>query len=138
MSLKTEAISFFRALTIRRARFIYDAARLAAEAADAPVIPKAWIEREDDFQAQFLDVIDRQCGPLRSMSASQLHQDWVEAYLARGWVYGETYDSEKRIHPDLVPFEELGQLERDKDYVFIALCEIARRYIYELPAKEAP
>ena len=55
----------------------------------------------------------------------------MQAYYAMGWVYGEKYDKEKRIHPDLVPYEQLGQLERDKDSVFIALCEIARLFIYD-------
>jgi len=31
-----------------------------------------------------------------------------------------------------VPYADLGQLERDKDAVFVALCEIARQWIYNL------
>jgi hypothetical protein len=116
----------------RRARFVYEGARLAAEAANAPIVPAPWDEREDDFRAQFLDVIERQCGPQRSGSPEELHGSWMQAYLAMGWVYGETYDREKRIHPDLVPYAQLGQLERDKDAVFVALCEIARQWIYDI------
>lgn len=37
--------------------------------------------------------------------------------------------------PDLVSFDELGQLERDKDFVFIDLCEIARKSIYDAEKK---
>ncbi len=118
-------------LTERRARFVYEAARLAADAAGAPIVPAPWDEREEAFRRQFLDVIERQCGPQRSTSPEELHGSWVQAYLAMGWVYGETYDPEKRVHPDLVPYAELGQLERDKDAVFVALCEIARQWIYE-------
>ncbi len=55
----------------------------------------------------------------------------MQAYSAMGWVYGEKYDRENKVHPDMVPYEMLGQLERDKDAVFVALCEIARNYIYE-------
>ena len=55
----------------------------------------------------------------------------MQAYVLMGWVYGESYDLEKRVHPDLVPYAQLGQLERDKDAVFVALCEIARQWIYE-------
>lgn len=115
----------------RQAEFVYNAARLAAIAAEAPVIPVTWSEREETFQAQFLEVINRQCGPLRSKSPEELHGSWMQAYYSMGWVYGEKYDREKRIHPDLVPYADLGQLERDKDAVFIALCEIARLFIYE-------
>ncbi len=115
----------------RRAIFVYEAARLAAISAQAPVIPVSWELREEAFQEQFLAVIDRQCGPHRSNSPEELHGSWMQAYFAMGWVYGDTYDREKKTHPDLVPYNQLGQLERDKDAVFVALCEIARLYIYD-------
>jgi hypothetical protein len=115
----------------RRAEFIYNGARLAAIAAQAPIVPVEWAQREPAFRSQLLDVIERQMGDERSESPEELHGTWVQAYLDMGWVYGETYDREARIHPDLVPYNELGQLERDKDAVFVALCEIARQWIYE-------
>lgn len=116
-------------LNERRAKFVYEATRIAAIAAEAPIVPEPWIEREGDFVTQFLEVIERQCGRYWSDDAEQLHQDWVEAYEKNGWHYGPVRDVEKRTHPDMVPFHELGQLEQDKDYVFVILCEIARRYI---------
>lgn len=118
-------------LTESRAQFVYDAARLAAIAAGAPIIPVVWAEREEAFRSQFMKVIDRQCGPERSTSPEELHGSWMQSYLDMGWTFGERYDREKRIHPDLVPYSQLGDLERDKDAVFVALCEIARLYIRE-------
>lgn len=115
----------------RRAEFVYNGARLAAIAAKAPIIPVQWSEREDAFKTQFLDVIERQCGDQRSKSPEELRGSWMQAYLTMGWVYGEVYDRMNRIHPDLVPYALLGQLERDKDAVFVALCEIARQFIYD-------
>ena len=117
-------------LNERRAEFVYNGARIAAIASQAPIVPVEWSEREDAFKLQFLDVIERQCGEQRSRSPEELHGSWMQAYLTMGWVYGEAYDREKRIHPDLVPYAGLGQLERDKDAVFVALCEIARQWIY--------
>lgn len=119
-------------LTERRAEFVYNAARLAAEAATAPIVPAPWEEREEPFRAQFRDVIERQCGEQRSRSPEELHGSWMQAYFAMGWVYGLERDVEKKTHPDLVPYADLGQLERDKDAVFVALCEIARQWIYEV------
>lgn len=119
------------AINERRAEFVYEGARLAATAAGAPIVPVPWAEREDAFRAQFLTVIERQCGPQRSSSPEELHGSWMQAYYAMGWVYGEVYDREAKVHPDLVPYDQLGQLERDKDAVFVALCEIARQWIYE-------
>lgn len=119
-------------LVERRARFVYDGARLAAEAATAPIIPAPWDARELAFRTQFLEVIDRQMGEQRSASPEELHGSWMQAYFNMGWLHGENYDRDKRIHPDLVPYDQLGQLEKDKDAVFVALCEIARQWIYDL------
>ena len=121
-------------LNERRAELVYNGARIAAVASEAPIVPVQWSEREDAFKLQFLGVIERQCGEQRSRSPEELHGSWMQAYLTMGWVYGEVYDREKRIHPDLVPYAELGQLERDKDAVFVALCEIARQFIYVVGA----
>jgi len=117
-------------LNERRAEFVYNSARLAAIAAGAPIVPVEWKEREQLFRDQFLKVIEKQCSELRSSSPEELHRTWMEQYFKMGWVYGTEYNREKKIHPDLVPYDELGQLERDKDAVFVALCEIARQWIY--------
>jgi hypothetical protein len=117
-------------LTERRASFVYDGARLAAIAAKAPVIPVLWLEREMPFRNQFLEVIEKQCGPNRASSPELLHGTWMEAYTLMGWKHGLVYDREHKLHPDMAPYWELGQLERDKDAVFVALCEIARQWIY--------
>ena len=115
----------------RRSVFVYEGARLAAIAAKAPIVPVSWQEREEPFRVQFQKVIDGQCGERRSKSPEELHGSWMQAYFNMGWVYGNKYDKENKIHPDLVPYADLGQLERDKDSVFVALCEIARLWIYE-------
>ena len=116
----------------RQAKFIYEGARLAAQAANAPIIPAGWDEREEPFKAQFRKVIERQCSDQRSRSPEELHGSWMQSYFLVGWVYGKEYNREEKIHPDLVPYSELGQLERDKDAVFVALCEIARQWIYNI------
>ncbi len=121
-------------LNERRAEFVYNGARLAAIAAKAPIVPVPWNEREEAFKTQFLDVIERQCGK-RSRSPEELHGSWMQSYISMGWVVGGRYSREEKIHPDLVPYALLGQLERDKDAVFVALCEIARQFIYDYTDK---
>ncbi len=117
-------------LNERRAEFVYEAARIAAIAAGAPIVPEPWGEREEPFREQFRLLIARQCSAERNMSPRELHEDWVLAYRKMGWIYGHERDSEKKLHPDMVSYDRLGQLERDKDEVFVALCEIARQWIY--------
>lgn len=114
----------------RRAEFVYDGARLAAIAATAPIIPAIWSEREEPFKKQFYDVIERQCSEYRSKSPEELHGSWMQAYFAMGWKYGDEYSRDNKIHPDLVPYADLAQREQDKDAVFVALCEIARQWVY--------
>lgn len=118
-------------LNERRSEFVYEGARLAAIAARAPIIPEPWPKREEPFRNQFVNVIGRQCGDNRSSSPEELHGSWVQAYIDMGWKYGPHRDVEKKTHPDMVPYAELGQLERDKDAVFVELCEIARQWIYD-------
>ena len=55
----------------------------------------------------------------------------MQAYFAMGWVYGPERCTEAKTHPDLVPYADLNPLERDKDAVFVALCEIARQWVYD-------
>ena len=129
MSTKDYEFSPEERLTERRSKFVYDATRLAAQAAEAPIIPVIWDEREGSFKKQFREVIERQCGDNRSRSPEELHGSWMQSYITMGWVYGEKYDREKKIHPDMVPYEDLGQLEKDKDEVFVAMCEIARQWV---------
>ena len=117
-------------LNYRRAKFVYEGARLAAIAAVAPIVPELYDDREEEFRRQFEDLISVQTGPNRSGNPEKLHEDWVVAYEKMGWRYGPVRDVTEKTHPDMVPYNELGQLERDKDAVFVALCEIARQWIY--------
>lgn len=118
-------------LNERRAEFVHEGGRLAAIAAKAPVVPPHYVERELPFRERFLLVIERQCSPDRPTSPEECHESWMKAYSEMGWKYGKTYNPEKKTHPDLVPYGQLGQLEQNKDSVFIALCEIARLWIRE-------
>src|SRR5258708_36129893 len=67
-------------LTERRAEFVYDAARLAAIHAGAPIIPAVWKEREQGIREQFLEVIERQSGDERSKLPEELTGSRVAGY----------------------------------------------------------
>jgi RyR domain len=116
-------------LRVRRAIFVYEAARLQAIAMEAPVVPEPWPEREELFRTQFIDVVEMMCGPDRKTDPAELHDDWVKAYEKMGWIYGPERDPVAKTHPDMVAFYRLGPKEQSKDAVFIALCEIARLWI---------
>lgn len=113
----------------RQAIFVYEVARLQAYAVNAPIVPEPWSSRDEKFRTQFLDITAKMMGPDRFKDPVAAHDSWWQAYIDLGWEYGPVRDVEKKQHPDMVPFEELGWEERIKDAVYIALNEIARRWI---------
>jgi len=58
--------------------------------------------------------------------ARQEHDRWMEHKRSQGWVFGPAKDGNAKppTHPDLVPWEQLSEFDRDKD----------RRRIEGLPA----
>lgn len=45
----------------------------------------------------------------------QNHDNWMRMKIEQGWVYGKVKDFDKKTHPDLVPFDELSEVEQRKD-----------------------
>jgi hypothetical protein len=115
----------------RRAIFVYEVARLQAAACGAPIVPEPWSTRDEAFRAQFVALIEKSCGPFRFKDAEDAHNSWWQAYQELGWVYGPQRDPVKKTHPDMVPFDQLGWEERIKDAVFVALLEMARKWIVD-------
>ena len=115
----------------RRAIFVYEGARLHATFLRCPVIPDKWENREDDFKGQFIELIEDLCSGKRTFQDPEIaHDSWVEKYLEMGWKFGEKYDPENRIHPDIVPYDELNPKEKVKDEVFLRLVGIAKDCIW--------
>jgi hypothetical protein len=49
------------------------------------------------------------------------HESWRADKEAAGWIYGNVKNSALRIHPCMVPFNQLPPDQRLKDAVFIAV-----------------
>jgi hypothetical protein len=43
------------------------------------------------------------------------HRRWAAERLLAGWRHGAARDDRARLHPDLVPYEELDEATREKD-----------------------
>jgi hypothetical protein len=47
------------------------------------------------------------------------HNLWRQAKEADGWIYAEQRDDNKRTHPDLVPWDDLPEGEREKNLAVV-------------------
>ncbi len=47
--------------------------------------------------------------------AESAHDHWAERRLAEGWTYGPRRDDAAKQHPDLVPYGELPESEKEYD-----------------------
>lgn len=48
----------------------------------------------------------------------ELHARWCEFKRTHGWKYGEVKDEDAKTHPCLVPYGDLPESQRKKDYLF--------------------
>lgn len=61
---------------------------------------------------------------------SDSHEAWMTEKLDNGWEYGPEKNPDKKEHPCLVPFDELPEMQRRKDRLFLA---VARALLKEDP-----
>ena len=52
---------------------------------------------------------------LSELIAKNTHDVWAEGRIRDGWSYGERRDDKKKLHPCLVPYEELSEGEKEYD-----------------------
>lgn len=47
--------------------------------------------------------------------SKNVHDVWAETRIAQGWSYGEQRNDEKKLHPCLVPYDDLPDSEKEYD-----------------------
>ena len=55
------------------------------------------------------------------------HENWMRGKIVDGWKWGPVKDPEKREHPCFLPYDQLPQEQRSKDYLFRAVVHALRR-----------
>lgn len=109
------------------AKWIYEATRVEAEWSKRPIVPEAWENRDDKFRNQFVDIIAKYMAMDKLPTPAEAHESWNQAYYKMGWKYGKVRDTKAKTHPDLVPFDDLPQPEKDKDAIFLAFVWLAKK-----------
>ena len=53
--------------------------------------------------------------PLREILAANAHDVWAVGRIKEGWTYGEKRNDDLKLHPDLVPYDQLTDDEKEYD-----------------------
>ena len=54
---------------------------------------------------------------ISEMMAKNNHENWAAQRFADGWTWGPVRDDALKHHPDLVPYEELPEEEKEYDRI---------------------
>lgn len=65
-------------------------------------------------------VVPQEVQQLVEMLARNTHEVWSQQRLADGWLWGEDRDDKRKLHPCLVPYEELPESEKAYDRKIVA------------------
>ncbi len=60
-------------------------------------------------------VLPRTIEELTELLARNTHEIWARQRIAEGWRYGPRRDDARKEHPNLVPYEELSEAEKNYD-----------------------
>lgn len=60
-------------------------------------------------------VLPESLAELTEAIAENTHEVWSQNRMDEGWTYGSERDDDEKKHPDLVPYSELSEGEKDYD-----------------------
>lgn len=59
-----------------------------------------------------------------SLSPEELHAHWMRQKISEGWIYGLIKDVDKKMHPCIVDYRDLPEIQRLKDQLFQAIVRV--------------
>lgn len=60
-------------------------------------------------------ILPKELAPLLEAMAKNVHEVWAQTRIEQGWQYGPERDDNKKLHPMLVPYEDLPEEEKEYD-----------------------
>ena len=81
-------------------------------------------------------VLPKELDDLIETLAKNIHDQWALGRMKEGWQYGPERDDSKKFHPDLIPYEELPDSEKEYDRASaIASLKLIIKFGYEIVKK---
>lgn len=84
------------------------------------IAPK-WSEISDEMKDSAITGVEFYFTNL-VVSAEELHKSWINHKCQHGWVYGEIKSEADKTHPCIVPYHDLPETQKFKDYLFRSVC----------------
>jgi len=73
---------------------------------------------------------------LTEQIASNVHDVWAAGRLAEGWLYGKERNDTLKLHPCLIPYEELSESEKEYDRsTAVSTLKLIRKLGFEINEK---
>lgn len=97
---------------------------------------KDWYEAEDwQKESAINGVRFRLTNPTAGKDAQ--HNAWMAEKIEQGWKYGPEKNVDEKLHPCIVPFEELPEFQQKKDALFCAIVDALQdKDVAEIEVKE--
>jgi hypothetical protein len=111
----------------------HEANKAYCEACDDFSIPP-WKEAPDSQKKSILMGVES-IASNPSITPSQQHEGWLKLKNEEGWVYGETKDVVRKIHPCMLPYDQLPYQQRIKDTIFGTIVRAVLAHYGVLPSE---
>lgn len=99
-------------------RVIHEANRAVALSANEDM--PNWDDAEDWQKESTLNGI-REVIRNPDITPVEIHEAWKKSKIDDGWTYGKVKDAKKKTHPCIVDYDELPEIQRLKDDLFLAI-----------------
>ncbi len=78
----------------------------------------SWDDAEEWQRASAVEGVATALG---GASPQQQHEAWCASKIRDGWKFGAVKDGDAKTHPCLVPYDQLPEMQKRKDGLYIAV-----------------